>query len=117
MYVATEIQAVEQERSTPSLAAVMALAARLVPGRKHNRLKDTSRDSGWRLKPVAEPFGLNDAELRRWSPCQQTNSVLLLVPSAPAQIVLKADADGLNWTDARIAEAFHCQVQTIENLR
>jgi hypothetical protein len=34
-----------------------------------------------------------------------------------AQILLKADADGPNWTDARIAEAFHCRVQTIENLR
>jgi hypothetical protein len=34
-----------------------------------------------------------------------------------AQILLKADADGPNWIDARIAEAFHCRVQTIENLR
>lgn len=34
-----------------------------------------------------------------------------------AQILLKADADGPNWTDARIAEAYHCRVQTIENLR
>lgn len=34
-----------------------------------------------------------------------------------AQILLKADADGPAWTDARIAEAFHCRVQTIENLR
>jgi hypothetical protein len=34
-----------------------------------------------------------------------------------AQFLLKADADGPNWTDARIAEAFHCRVQTIENLR
>jgi hypothetical protein len=34
-----------------------------------------------------------------------------------AQILLKADADGPNWTDVRIAEAFHCRVQTIENLR
>ena len=25
-----------------------------------------------------------------------------------AQILLKADADGPNWTDARIAEAFSC---------
>ena len=30
---------------------------------------------------------------------------------------MKADTDSPNWTDARIAEAFHCQVQTIENLR
>jgi hypothetical protein len=34
-----------------------------------------------------------------------------------AQILLKADARGPNWTDARIAEAFSCRVQTIENLR
>ncbi|MHB8901188.1 MAG: hypothetical protein ACYC6Y_20760 [Thermoguttaceae bacterium] len=34
-----------------------------------------------------------------------------------AQILLKADADGPNWTDMRIAEAFHCRVQTVENLR
>lgn len=34
-----------------------------------------------------------------------------------AQIMLKADANGPGWTDARIAEAFSCRVQTIENLR
>jgi Homeodomain-like domain len=34
-----------------------------------------------------------------------------------AQILLKADADGPRWTDVRIAEAFSCRVQTIENLR
>lgn len=34
-----------------------------------------------------------------------------------AQILLKADADGPAWTDERIAEAFHCRVQTIENTR
>ena len=34
-----------------------------------------------------------------------------------AQILLKADVKGLGWTDARIAEAFSCRVQTIENLR
>ena len=34
-----------------------------------------------------------------------------------AQILLKADADGPGWTDNRIAEAFNCRVQTIENLR
>jgi len=34
-----------------------------------------------------------------------------------AQILLKADADGPGWTDAQIAEAFDCRVQTIENLR
>jgi transposase len=34
-----------------------------------------------------------------------------------AHILLKADADGPSWTDAKIAEAFNCRVQTIENLR
>lgn len=34
-----------------------------------------------------------------------------------AQILLQADADGPNWTDCRIAQAYRCRVQTIENLR
>ncbi len=34
-----------------------------------------------------------------------------------AQILLKADADGPNWTDQRIAEAFDCSRQTVENIR
>src|ERR1041384_7000346 len=34
-----------------------------------------------------------------------------------AQILLKADADGPAWIDSRIAEAYHCRVQTIENIR
>jgi transposase len=34
-----------------------------------------------------------------------------------AQVLLKADAAGPGWTDAKIAEAFNCRVQTIENLR
>ena len=34
-----------------------------------------------------------------------------------AHILLKADADGPAWTDATIAEAFACRIQTIENLR
>ena len=34
-----------------------------------------------------------------------------------AQIILKADADGPNWTDAEIAEAFDCRTQTVEELR
>jgi hypothetical protein len=34
-----------------------------------------------------------------------------------AQILLKTDADGPAWTDAKISEAFNCRVQTIENLR
>jgi hypothetical protein len=31
--------------------------------------------------------------------------------------LLKADADGPAWSDARIADAFDCRVQTVENLR
>ncbi|MEI8016938.1 MAG: helix-turn-helix domain-containing protein [Schlesneria sp.] len=34
-----------------------------------------------------------------------------------AQILLKADADGPNWTDAQIAEAFSCWTRTVERLR
>ena len=34
-----------------------------------------------------------------------------------AQLLLKADADGPAWTDVRIAEAYHCRVQTVENVR
>ena len=34
-----------------------------------------------------------------------------------AQILLKADADGPGWPDAKIAEAYNCRVQTIENVR
>lgn len=34
-----------------------------------------------------------------------------------AQVLLKADADGPNWTDKRIAEAFLCRTKTVENIR
>src|SRR6516164_1470441 len=34
-----------------------------------------------------------------------------------AQILLKADADGPNWTDERIGEAFSCRTKTVENIR
>lgn len=34
-----------------------------------------------------------------------------------AQILLKANADGPNWNDARIAEAFGCRTRTVERLR
>jgi hypothetical protein len=34
-----------------------------------------------------------------------------------AQILLKADAEGPAWTDQRIAEAFGCRRQTVENVR
>lgn len=34
-----------------------------------------------------------------------------------AQILLKADVRGLGWTDTKIADAFSCRVQTVENTR
>ncbi len=34
-----------------------------------------------------------------------------------ANILLKADADGPNWKDQRIADAFFCTRQSVENLR
>jgi transposase len=34
-----------------------------------------------------------------------------------AQLLLKADAEGPNWTDRRIAEAFSCRIKTVENVR
>jgi hypothetical protein len=34
-----------------------------------------------------------------------------------AQILLQADTNGPKWSDAQIAEAYHCRVQTVENLR
>ena len=34
-----------------------------------------------------------------------------------AHVLLKADADGPNWTDAEIADAFDCRTQTVENIR
>jgi hypothetical protein len=34
-----------------------------------------------------------------------------------ARVLLKADAGGPNWTDCKIAEAFDCRTQSVENLR
>jgi len=34
-----------------------------------------------------------------------------------AQILLKADIEGPNWTDAKIADAFSCRIKTVENIR
>jgi hypothetical protein len=31
--------------------------------------------------------------------------------------LLKADVEGANWTDERIAEAFGCRTKTVENIR
>jgi hypothetical protein len=34
-----------------------------------------------------------------------------------ALMLLKADVEGPSWTDAKIAEAFGCRTQTVENIR
>lgn len=34
-----------------------------------------------------------------------------------ANILLMADADGPNWNDGPISEAFKCSIQTVENVR
>src|SRR5438876_10605876 len=34
-----------------------------------------------------------------------------------AQVLLRADADGPAWTDAKIAEAIGCRTKTVENIR
>jgi len=34
-----------------------------------------------------------------------------------AQVLLKADTDGPNWTDKKIAEAVSCRTKTVENIR
>lgn len=34
-----------------------------------------------------------------------------------AQILLKSDADGPDWTDVKIADAFGCRTRTVENIR
>jgi Homeodomain-like domain len=34
-----------------------------------------------------------------------------------AQVLLKADANGPNWTDERIADAFSCRIRTVEKIR
>jgi Homeodomain-like domain len=34
-----------------------------------------------------------------------------------AQILLKADAEGPNWIDERISDAFSCRTRTVERLR
>ena len=34
-----------------------------------------------------------------------------------AKILVEADVAGQAWTDSRIAEAFRCRIQTVENIR
>src|SRR5277367_2829950 len=60
------------------------------------RLTDAERET---LKAVIGKFKGSSQRVRR------------------AQVLLKADADGPGWTDARIAEAFGCRIKTVENIR
>lgn len=34
-----------------------------------------------------------------------------------AQVLLKSDVNGANWTDLKIAEAYGCRTKTVENIR
>ena len=34
-----------------------------------------------------------------------------------AQVLLKTDADGPDWTDGKIADAFGCRTKSVENIR
>src|SRR2546422_8644362 len=60
------------------------------------RLTDAERES---LKEVVGKFKGTSQKVRR------------------AQVLLKADADGPAWTDAKIADAFGCRTKTVENIR
>jgi hypothetical protein len=60
------------------------------------RLSDTERQT---LGKVVAKFKGSSQKVRR------------------AQVLLKADADGLGWTDAEIADAFGCRTKTVENIR
>jgi hypothetical protein len=60
------------------------------------RLTDSERES---LKRVVAKLKAGSQKCRR------------------AQVLIKADADGPAWTDARIAEAVGCTTQTVENIR
>jgi len=60
------------------------------------RLSDEERDT---LEEVAKKLKGTSQKVRR------------------AQILLKADANGPNWTDKQIADAFSCRTKTVENIR
>lgn len=53
---------------------------------------------------------------------EQLNQIVKKLNGTPskvkrANILLKADVEGLNWTDRQIAEAFNCRTKTVENVR
>ncbi|MEM9450691.1 MAG: helix-turn-helix domain-containing protein [Cyanobacteria bacterium P01_E01_bin.6] len=60
------------------------------------RLSDAERDE---LRKVIKKLSGSSQKVRR------------------AQILWKADANGSNWTDERIADAFDCRTQTVEKIR
>jgi hypothetical protein len=60
------------------------------------RLTDEERGA---LKQVVDKFKGSSQKVRR------------------AQVLLKADADGPGWTDARLADALGCRTKTVENIR
>lgn len=60
------------------------------------RLSDKERD---RLRGVVKKLKGSSQKVRR------------------AQVLLAADAEGPNWTDQRIAEAYSCRTKTVENIR
>jgi hypothetical protein len=52
----------------------------------------------------------------------QLLSIVKTLKGAPskikrANILLKADEDGPNWTDQQIADAYFCRTKTVENVR
>ena len=60
------------------------------------RLTDAEREA---LQQVVGKFKGNSSKVRR------------------AQVLLKSDADGPDWTDVKIADAFGCRTQSVENIR
>jgi hypothetical protein len=59
------------------------------------RLTDSERET---LQRIVDKFKGTSQKVRR------------------AQVLLKADADGPDWTDQKIADAFGCRTQTVENI-
>jgi len=60
------------------------------------RLTDEERET---LQQIVDKFKGSSQKVRR------------------AQVLLKADAEGPGWTDAKIADAFGCRTKTVENIR
>ncbi len=60
------------------------------------RLTDTEREA---MQQIVGKFKGNSQKVRR------------------CQVLLKSDADCPDWTDTKIADAFGCRTQTVENIR